>query len=119
MWMQSLLSKVGQRPINAIVDITNYVMMAVGQPLHAFDKTHVSGEKIIVRNAKENEKLLLLDNNFIELSTDDLVILIFSSLSELVNTKTRIIAIIIIAKTITNNTFLFINNLHLFNPSSL
>ena len=74
MWMQSLLSKVGQRPINAIVDITNYVMMAVGQPLHAFDKTHVSGEKIIVRNAKENEKLLLLDNNFIELSTDDLVI---------------------------------------------
>ena len=74
MWMQSLLSKVGQRPINAIVDITNYVMMVVGQPLHAFDKTHVSGEKIIVRNAKENEKLLLLDNNFIELSTDDLVI---------------------------------------------
>ena len=74
MWMQSLLSKVGQRPINAIVDITNYVMMAVGQPLHAFDKTHVNGERIIVRNAKENEKLLLLDNNFIELSTDDLVI---------------------------------------------
>ena len=74
MWMQSLLSKVGQRPINAIVDITNYVMMAVGEPLHAFDKTHVSGEKIIVRNAKENEKLLLLDNNFIELSTEDLVI---------------------------------------------
>ena len=74
MWMQSLLSKTGQRPINAIVDITNYVMMAVGQPLHAFDKTHVSGEKIIVRNAKENEELLLLDNNSIKLTTDDLVI---------------------------------------------
>ena len=74
MWMQSLLSKVGQRPINAIVDITNYVMMAVGQPLHAFDKTHVSGEKIIVRNAKENEELLLLDNNSIKLTSDDLVI---------------------------------------------
>ena len=73
-WMQSLLSKVGQRPINAIVDITNYVMMAVGEPLHAFDKTHVSGEKIIVRNAKENEELLLLDNNSIKLTTDDLVI---------------------------------------------
>ena len=74
MWMQSLLSKVGQRPINAIVDITNYVMMAVGQPLHAFDKTHVSGEIIIVRNAKENEELLLLDNNSIKLTSDDLVI---------------------------------------------
>ena len=74
MWMQSLLSKVGQRPINAIVDITNYVMMAVGQPLHAFDKTHVSGEKIIVRNAKENEELLLLDNNSIKLTSYDLVI---------------------------------------------
>ena len=73
-WMKSLLSKTGQRPINAIVDITNYVMMAVGQPLHAFDKTHVSGEKIIVRNAKENEELLLLDNNTIRLTTDDLVI---------------------------------------------
>ena len=74
MWMKSLLSKIGQRPINAIVDITNYVMVAVGQPLHAFDKTHVSGEKIIVRNAKENEELLLLDNNTIQLTTDDLVI---------------------------------------------
>ena len=74
MWMKSLLSKTGQRPINAIVDITNYVMMAVGQPLHAFDKTHVSGEKIIVRNAKENEELLLLDNNTIKLTQDDLVI---------------------------------------------
>ena len=73
-WMQSLLSKTGQRPINAIVDITNYVIMAVGEPLHAFDKTHVSGEKIIVRNAKENEELLLLDNNSIKLTTDDLVI---------------------------------------------
>ena len=74
MCMKSLLSKTGQRPINAIVDITNYVMMAVGQPLHAFDKTHVSGEKIIVRNAKENEELLLLDNNTIKLTEDDLVI---------------------------------------------
>ena len=74
MWMQSLLSKAGQRPINAIVDITNYVMLTVGQPLHAFDKTHVSGEKIIVRNANENEELLLLDNNTIKLTKDDLVI---------------------------------------------
>lgn len=74
MWMKSLLIKTGLRPINAIVDITNYVMMAVGQPLHAFDRTHVDGEKIIVRNAKKDEKLLLLDNNSIDLTEEDLVI---------------------------------------------
>ncbi len=74
MWMKSLLVKTGMRPINAIVDITNYVMMAVGQPLHAFDRTHVVGEKIIVRNAKKDEKLLLLDNNAIDLTEEDLVI---------------------------------------------
>ena len=73
-WMQSSLIKAGMRPINAIVDITNYVMLAVGQPLHAFDRTHVDGNKIIVRNAHENEELLLLDNNSIKLTTDDLVI---------------------------------------------
>ena len=49
-------------------------MMDVGQPLHAFDKTHVVGEEIIVRNAKEDEELLLLDNNSISLTEDDLVI---------------------------------------------
>ena len=74
LWMQTALINGGMRPINAIVDITNYVMMAVGQPLHAFDKTHVEGEKIIVRTAKENEELLLLDDNSIKLTTDDLVI---------------------------------------------
>lgn len=73
-WMKALIINCGMRPINAIVDITNYVMLAVGQPLHAFDKTHVNGEKIIVRNAKKNEKLLLLDNNTIDLTEDDLVI---------------------------------------------
>ncbi|MBQ6546888.1 MAG: phenylalanine--tRNA ligase subunit beta [Bacilli bacterium] len=74
LWMQVLLTNVGLRPINAIVDITNYVMLAVGQPGHAFDSTHVEGNKIIVRNAKKGEKLLLLDDNDIELTTDDLVI---------------------------------------------
>ena len=73
-WMQSSLIKAGMRPINAIVDITNYVMLAVGQPLHAFDRTHVDGNKIVVRNAEVNEELLLLDNNSIKLTTDDLVI---------------------------------------------
>lgn len=74
MWMKSALINAGMRPINLIVDITNYVMLAVGQPLHAFDKTHVAGEKIIVRNAKKDEELLLLDNNTISLTEDDLVI---------------------------------------------
>ena len=74
MWMKALLINCGMRPINAIVDITNYVMLAVGQPTHAFDRTHVSGEKIVVRNAKKDEKLLLLDDNYITLTEDDLVI---------------------------------------------
>lgn len=73
-WMKVLLMNVGLRPINAIVDITNYVMFAVGQPGHAFDRTHVEGEKIVVRNAKKGERLLLLDDNEIELTEDDLVI---------------------------------------------
>ena len=74
MWIQTMLLNLGMRPINAIVDITNYVMLSVGQPTHAFDKTHVEGEKIIVRNAKKGEKLLLLDDNTVDLTTDDLVI---------------------------------------------
>ena len=73
-WMQDILTNCGMRPINAIVDITNYVMLAVGQPTHAFDSTHVDDETIIVRNAKKGEKLLLLDDNYIELTEDDLVI---------------------------------------------
>lgn len=74
LWMKSALIKTGMRPINAIVDITNYVMMDVGQPLHAFDRTHVTGCEIIVRNAKKGEELLLLDDNSISLTESDLVI---------------------------------------------
>ena len=74
LWMKALIINAGMRPINAIVDITNYVMMAVGQPSHAFDRTHVEGEQIIVRNAKKNEKLLLLDEKDLDLTVDDLVI---------------------------------------------
>ena len=73
-WMKALITNAGMRPINLLVDITNYVMIATGQPLHAFDRTHVDGSKIIVRNAKKDEKLLLLDDNEISLSEDDLVI---------------------------------------------
>lgn len=74
LWMQAILTNTGSRPINAIVDITNFVMIAAGQPEHAFDKTHVEGEKIVVRNAQKGEKLELLDKNYIELTEDDLVI---------------------------------------------
>ncbi len=72
-WMQSRLWRVGQRPINALVDITNYVMMAVGQPTHAFDSDNIKGG-ITVRHAKDQEKLLLLNDKTLELSPDDLVI---------------------------------------------
>lgn len=74
LWMKAALINAGMRPINAIVDITNYVMISTGQPLHAFDESHVEGKKIIVRNAKKGEKLLLLDDNTIDLEEDDLVI---------------------------------------------
>ena len=64
MWMQTLITNCGMRPISAIVDITNYVMLAVGQPTHAFDRTHVSGHKIIVRNARKDEELEMIELNF-------------------------------------------------------
>lgn len=73
-WMKADIINAGMRPINAIVDITNYVLLAVGQPEHAFDSTHVEGEKIVVRTAKEGEKLELLDKAMLDLTTDDLVI---------------------------------------------
>ena len=73
-WMKSALVNAGMRPISAIVDITNYVMLATGQPLHAYDKNHVIGDKLIVRNANEGEKLVLLDDKELNLTSDDLVI---------------------------------------------
>lgn len=73
LWLQSALTKVGIRPINILVDITNYAMMTTGNPTHAFDKNHIN-EKILARNAKENEKLVLLDGQELELNEKDLVI---------------------------------------------
>lgn len=73
-WMKTFIINSGMRPINAIVDITNYAMLATGQPMHAFDSSHVEGDKIIVRNAEEGEKLLLLDDMDLNLSKGDLVI---------------------------------------------
>ena len=72
-WMQVRIWKTGMRPINALVDITNYVMLATGQPSHAYDSDHIAGH-IIVRRAAEGEKLQLLNGKDLPLSTDDLVI---------------------------------------------
>ncbi|MDR2599260.1 MAG: phenylalanine--tRNA ligase subunit beta, partial [Oscillospiraceae bacterium] len=71
--IQSRIWRVGMRPINAIVDITNYVMLATGQPTHAFD-SDVINRNIIVRKAADKEKLLLLSGKELTLSTEDLVI---------------------------------------------
>ena len=71
--MQSRIWRVGMRPINALVDITNYVMLATGQPTHAFDSDNIAGH-IIVRRAQNGEKLELLNGKELALSADDLVI---------------------------------------------
>lgn len=72
-WMQVRIWKTGMRPINALVDITNYVMLATGQPSHAYDSDHIAGH-IIVRRAKTGETLTLLNGKELPLSTDDLTI---------------------------------------------
>ena len=72
-WMQSRIFKVGMRPINALVDITNYVMLATGQPTHAFD-TDTIRDHITVRRAEAGEKLELLNGKKLDLLNDDLVI---------------------------------------------
>ncbi len=73
-WMKQRLSAVGLRPINKIVDITNYIMLDLGEPMHAFDANHIENNKIIVRLAEKGEILTLLDENKIEFTADDLVI---------------------------------------------
>jgi len=76
-WMQDVLKKHGIKPINNIVDITNYVMLETGQPLHAFDFEKLKGEcqkEIIVRFAKEGEEILTLDNQKFKLDSEVLVI---------------------------------------------
>lgn len=71
--MQSRIWRVGMRPINALVDITNYVMLATGQPCHAYDSDNIVGH-ITVRHAAENEKLLLLNDKELTMDPADLVI---------------------------------------------
>lgn len=73
-WMREYLLSIGLRPINNVVDITNFVLMELGQPLHAFDYDKLAGHQIIVRRATEGEKMPLLDGSEHELSAEDLVI---------------------------------------------
>lgn len=73
LWMQEKLRRCGTRSIDAIVDITNYVLLEMGQPMHAFDLAKIDGG-IVVRMAEQGEKLTLLDGNEAELNSNTLVI---------------------------------------------
>ena len=73
-WLQRAVSSAGMRPINNVVDVTNYVLMEYGQPLHAFDQARLREGRIVVRRARAGETLHLLDGALLELSEADLVI---------------------------------------------
>ncbi|WP_373110744.1 phenylalanine--tRNA ligase subunit beta [Streptococcus anginosus] len=73
-WLQNLLINAGIRPINNVVDVTNYILLYFGQPMHAFDLDTFEGNQIVVREACAGEKLVTLDDEERELETSDLVI---------------------------------------------
>jgi len=73
-WLKAKVVKMGTKSINNIVDITNYILFDLGQPMHAFDQKKISGNKIIVRKAKQDEKIRTLDDETQKLDKDMLVI---------------------------------------------
>lgn len=73
-WVQARLIKAGIRPINNVVDISNYVLLEYGQPLHMFDQDHIGSKEIVVRQAKDEETMTTLDNNERKLVDTDIVI---------------------------------------------
>ena len=74
LWMQNRLRNSGIRPINNVVDVTNYVMLELGQPMHAYDYDHVKGHKLVARRAKNCEVLVTLDGSKRELNDSMLII---------------------------------------------
>jgi phenylalanyl-tRNA synthetase beta chain len=74
LWMRVRLNAAGQRPISNVVDVTNYVMLALGNPLHAFDFTTLHGGRVVVRRARPGERMRTLDGVDRELTTEDLLI---------------------------------------------
>ena len=73
-WLQQRLKSIGIRPINNIVDITNYIQHETGQPLHAFDADKIRGRKVIVKNLPQGTKFITLDEKERELNSEDLMI---------------------------------------------
>jgi phenylalanyl-tRNA synthetase beta chain len=73
-WLQKRLKAAGVRPLNNVIDITNYVMLELGQPLHAFDAEKISGNTVKIRNAADKEELLTLDGQSRKLNKEDIVI---------------------------------------------
>lgn len=73
-WLQNKLKAVGMRPINNVVDITNYILQELGQPLHAFDADKIAGNKILVKTLPENKSFVTLDEKERKLSAEDLMI---------------------------------------------
>lgn len=73
-WLQNRLKSIGIRPLNNVVDITQYVMFEIGQPLHAFDSDFIEGNEIIVKNVPTDTPFITLDGNEIKLHEEDLMI---------------------------------------------